>query len=266
MSRRRRSHGEDHENHERWIVSYADFITLLFAFFVVMFAISSVNEGKYKVLSETLSETFADPQIAARRIPIINDNILPVLNPIPATASGGDDPIAREKAALDALFAELQHTLSPYLNEGSISLIRDTRWIEVEMKSSLLFPSGSADLTQAAFPVLRQISDTLRSGPQVIHVEGHTDDVPITTYQFPSNWELSAARAASVVHELMRNGVEPRRMAAVAYSQYQPSADNKTDEGRSRNRRVSLIVLPPGEARRRPIEAAPSPAGSISPR
>jgi chemotaxis protein MotB len=267
MAKRKKSVEEEHVNHERWLVSYADFITLLFAFFVVMYAISSVNEGKYRVLAETMATAFNNPNIARSPEPIqvgeiqrSGGSVIEMVKSQQASDTTKPveiDPEAAEEAArtvaqqtqLDNLFQEIQAVLAPYISEQVITVAREADWIEVDMKSSLLFGSGSADLSPAALPALHKVAELLRNTPNAVHVEGHTDDVPINTVQFPSNWELSAARAASVVHEFMRNGVDPGRMAAIGYSQYQPAAGNDTDEGRNQNRRVVLILLPEGQVR-----------------
>lgn len=264
----RKKRQEEHVNHERWLVSYADFITLLFAFFVVMYSISVVNVGKYRVLAESLVSAFADPKAKREPDPIQvgeiqhGDSVIEMLKGQSESEKqqkdDGSDSVIKQQAQLDALYQQLQQTLSPYIKDQVISTVREPEWIEVDMKSSLLFGSGSADLGQSALPVLQQISALLRDSPNEIHVEGHTDNVPISTSQFPSNWELSAARAASVVHEFMRNAVAPDRMAAIGYGEYQPVATNTTDEGRNLNRRVILILLPAGQTRHKkmPDDAA----------
>lgn len=260
MAKRKRMQ-EEHVNHERWLVSYADFITLLFAFFVVMYAISVVNIGKYRVLAESMSTAFAEPNPRAKRVPDPiqigevkrGGSVIEMMKEQSDSNKPLDADAASQQAQLDILLQQISQTLAPYIRDQVVSVTRESEWIEVDMKSSMLFGSGSADLGQSALPVLRQISDTLRNSPNEIHVEGHTDDVPINTVQFPSNWELSAARAASVVHEFMRNGVDPRRMAAIGYSEYQPVGTNRTDEGRNLNRRVVLILLPVGQTRHKKV-------------
>ncbi|MBS1211787.1 MAG: flagellar motor protein MotD [Proteobacteria bacterium] len=255
---RRKHRRDDHENLERWLVSYADFITLLFAFFVVMYSISSVNEGKYKVLSETLNAVFSDSQKAGlldrsshpvqigivkrspdrAEIPIAPDQ--PPSSPEVIDEYGGEG--ADDLAQMKSLADQMERALAPYIQEDLIELKRQETWIEVEMKSGLLFPSGRSDLVPEAVPVLAKLADIVRTVPNTIHVEGHTDNKPINTREFPSNWELSAARAASVVHELMRDGVEPGRMAAIAYGEHHPIENNDSEDGRYRNRRVTLIL------------------------
>ena len=263
MQRRRRKEDE-HENHERWLVSYADFITLLFAFFVVMYAISSINEGKYRVLSNTLADAFSNDRKSdgAPRTPEpiqvgeVSRSAIDLLqgqHKVEADRGGGGDSLLEggleQKKQLEQLSERLQDTLSEYIVQDVISVTREGDWIEIDMKSALLFASGSAVLSPEAKPVIEKLAAEIRTAPYEIHVEGHTDDKPISTLQFPSNWELSASRAASVVHEFGRQGVDPRRMAALGYGEFQPISDNKTDDGRFRNRRVVVVLLPASLAR-----------------
>ncbi len=257
MTRRKNRH-EEHENLERWLVSYADFMTLLLAFFVVMYSISSVNEGKYKVLSETLNAVFSDNQRAGLverssnpvQIGIIKRSpdrseipIAPAQPPSSPDAideNGGEGVDDAEQ--LQNIADQIEGVLAPYIHEDLIALKQQDTWIEVEMKSGLLFPSGRSDLAPEAIPVLDKLAGIFRTVPNTIPVEGHTDNKPINTREFPSNWELSAARAASVVHQLMSDGVEPGRMAAIGYGEHHPIENNDSEEGRYRNRRVTLIL------------------------
>jgi len=294
MARRKRQ--EEHVNHERWLVSYADFITLLFAFFVVMYAVSSVNEGKYRVLSDTIEAAFksekgfeeeeralqpiqiGEPGTEARTEPMDLEQ-----KPTEAESLLPDRQVLEHAAqVVDTMADELQQTLMPQIQDDLVDVRRNKLWLEVEIKSSLLFPSGSARISREALPVLRRIAEVLRPFPNRIHVEGFTDNVPIHNPVYPSNWELSAARAASVVRLLSRYGLDPQKMAAIGYGEYRPVADNSTPEGRRRNRRVVLVVLPAssqrgsegpevlredlklqqaGEALQRTIEALPSEGG-----
>lgn len=257
MARRRRQHDE-HENLERWLVSYADFVTLLFAFFVVMYAISSVNEGKYRVLSDTLTEAFRDPVKTA--VPTRGADTPPVpaiiepIQPMAATAAdstgllpGGSALVGERQRGptqdLDTLAEQVTDELQPFLGQRLIEISRIGDTVEVAMKSQMLFESGSARLSPQAMPALEGLGRVLEQAGNAIRVEGHTDNRPINTLQFPSNWELSAARAASVVHFLMRVGIQPGRMAAIGYGEHRPVGDNRTDDGRQRNRRVTLVIL-----------------------
>ncbi len=274
MARKRRH--EEHVNHERWLVSYADFITLLFAFFVVMYSISSVNEGKYRVLSDTLTDAFLksaqslDPiQIGERaRSPLPTpgefaspqppevQQVAPIEPPppTPQTATAPETPMLPE------IEQALKSSLRGFIDQDLVSVVQTERGIEVEMKSKMLFESGSAHLSRAALKALRGVAEIIRPLRNEIHVEGHTDNVPISTISFPSNWELSAARAASVVHFFTRLGVSPERIAAIGYGEFRPIADNSTEEGRQRNRRVALVIMA-SEHDRKVMQLAPSASG-----
>lgn len=274
----RKAKHEEHENHERWLVSYADFITLLFAFFVVMYSISSVNEGKYRVLSDSLTAAFrvaphsmtpiqvgdqkpahtpgeapapGSPSLIALPVPTISAPAAPMPVPEakrdkqarPAEAPDRSEHRNPEAPVIDEIADQIVGAMGDLIRDDLISVRRDARWLEVEIKSSILYPSGSAQLAQAAYPMLEELARILAAFPNPIHVEGFTDNVPISTVQFPSNWELSAARAASVVHLFTNYGVAPERMAAIGYGEYKPSADNATPEGRAQNRRVVLVIM-----------------------
>lgn len=261
---RRKHSEEEHVNLERWLVSYADFITLLFAFFVVMYAISSVNEGKYRVLSESLSAVFKEPRK--------DHNLGHTLEPIqigqlkkgqdllgdPAaldgsasseSMTGAAEGLETEYARLESLADRIEAALSPYIQDDLVAVKRHELWVEVEMKSGLFFSSGKAELSKESLPILYRMSEIFREIDNTIHVEGHTDNLPINTPEFPSNWALSSARAAVVVNQLMSNGIDPRRMAAIGYGEHHPIADNRTEEGRYQNRRVVIVLMSHGAAR-----------------
>jgi len=265
-SSRRRGRQEEHENHERWLVSYADFITLLFAFFVVMYSISSVNEGKYRVLSETMSTVFNvvptsdEPiQVGERPRDLLPSPLAP-LTPRRNTAAESTESEKTESAAGKGLGTrgeedteadgmatriadEIAISLQDYVDKDLMRINRVGDRIEIEMKERMLFPSGRARLSRSALQALRQISKTLARIPAHLQIEGHTDNVPISTAEFPSNWELSAARAASVVHFLARAGIDAERMAAVGRGEHRPIAENTDAKGRATNRRVTIVVL-----------------------
>ena len=253
MARRKKKH-EEHVNLERWLVSYADFITLLFAFFVVMYAISSVNEGKYRVLSDTLTEVFQTQPSAPT--PIEFDNALsdqprladdPDFIDLPIPES--DDNLTPDNPELETLSEEITKMVQPLIDDDLINVKKTDFWLEIDIKSSILFRSGEAKLSEDAEDILATIASLLNSYPNDIQVEGFTDNVPIKTRNFPSNWELSSSRAASVVHLFEEEGVEPKRMQAIGYGEHRPIADNGTAEGRNANRRVNLVVLGQGDVR-----------------
>lgn len=276
MARRRAP--EEPENHERWLVSYADFITLLFAFFVVMYSISSLNEGKYKILTESLVGIFNQPDRAVKPIPIGEERPRTTLTEkMPADELSGP----HHEAALDPLesiMRSMRGAFADLIDAKQLTVRGNELWVEIELNSSLLFPSGDALPNDRAFALLEKIAGILAPFANPIHVEGFTDNLPINTASYPTNWELSAARAGSVVRMLVADGVAPERLAAVGYGEFQPIADNKTAEGRARNRRVVLVVsrnldvrrsvsgvgsgnAQPSDAMRRAgTQSAPSPA------
>lgn len=264
MGRKKRH--EDHINHEAWAIPYGDLVTLLLAFFVVMYSISSVNEGKYRVLSESLVAAFRGTPKTTRPIQIgdnpasggaeqgRNDALpqgtvdrstlsLPLDNP-PGGIAGIPSPGgAAMRENLESMADEIRTALADLIELDQVRIRATPLWLEVEIKTDLLFPVGVADVSQAALPVLQQLGDIFRPMPNPLRVEGHTDDVPISTTRFPSNWELSAARASRVVRLFQERGVAPERMVAVGLGEYRPLDDNDTVEGRNRNRRVSIVIL-----------------------
>ncbi|MFL1466189.1 flagellar motor protein MotD [Marinobacter sp. HN1S83] len=250
MRRRRQPPQDDLHNKERWLISYADFITLLFAFFVVMYSVSSVNEGKYKVLSETLTGVFNAPQRSFQPIEVgdqsrrsdssSSDSVI-----VPEVTEAPSNPELSEQGRTEALRAmadQLALEFDELINQGVVSLESNDRWLELNLPDSLLFSSGAAEPHYDGFAVVEKIAGVLRNRDNAVKVEGFTDNRPIRTSAFPSNWELSAARAAAVVRMLTMEGVEPERLAAVGYGAHQPVARNDTEEGRRRNRRVVLLI------------------------
>lgn len=243
---------EEHVNHERWLVSYADFITLLFAFFVVMYSISSVNEGKYRVLSSTLVTAFS-PNSSLKPVqygkqlqaPIIQHKAL-IDNPDDIARIGVDHeitPTSRELAQMQKIADEVEFKLKKLVDEDKVNIFKTNKGVEIEIKSSILFVSGQAVIQNSAKSVLKDISAVLAGLDAPINVEGFTDNIPIKTLIFPSNWELSASRAANVVHLFSEYGIKPERMSAIGYGEYKPIVSNNTAEGRERNRRINIVVL-----------------------
>ena len=258
----RKKKPEEHVNHERWMVSYADFITLLFAFFVMMYSISIVNTGKFKVLSESLTAAFTDPARSLEPIQVgdlvrapaeMQDQSFAEPQPKPIRpvemrqmAKLVDvDPVLLDKASkqLDEIQARVETAMSEMIAQGAITVQRSEYWIEIEMNSSVLFESGSSILYPRVVPILTQLGRVMIDFPNHVHVEGYTDTMPINTEMFPSNWELSGSRAATVVRLFEFTGVKPDRLAAIGYGEYYPVAENTNAEGRARNRRVVAVVL-----------------------
>lgn len=236
MARRRRN--EEPINHERWLVSYADFITLLFAFFVVMYSISSVNEGKYKVLSDSMEGIFKQAERSIKPIPIGDE---PFKGQTDAEGDG-ESTGGLAQDPLESIAEQIREQFEGLLGGGQLYVRANEMWLELELSSSLLFPSGDAIPHQDAFNIIEKISGILAPFENPIQVEGFTDNLPISTAQYPTNWELSAARAASIVRMLAMDGVKPERLAAVGYGEFQPIVENTDAVGRARNRRVVLVI------------------------
>lgn len=259
MARRRKRRVVGAGNHERWMVSYADFVTLLFAFFVVMYSISQVNEGKYKTLSDSLGEAFSNKEQQSQALVPIQIGALPTtIQPIPLetpnTAEAEErrelsEEILKERRQLSQVSDQLGQVLSPFIDDKLVSVKKNDYWIELEMNSELLFLSGEAELSKKAIPVLKKIAEVINPLPNMVNIEGHTDNVPIENIKFRSNWDLSSARATSVVHEFVKEGINPLRLSAIGYGEFHPIDDNKVEEGRFNNRRVVLVLMSQAFAR-----------------
>lgn len=258
----RRRPVEASASHERWLVSYADFITLLFAFFVVMYSISQVNQSKYRVLSNSLMETFTDK--GARSIALIQVGELSrssdpsVIDQPPRIEAPGEEGTkgqpgdgAFEKTAdLPQLSDMFEDEFADLIADEQIQINSNEFWLEIELKAGILFESADAEPSLVAESVFADMAVLLKDWSNPIQVEGFTDDVPINNGRYPSNWELSAARASSAVKLLVKGGVTPQRLSAVGYGEFQPVAENNTSRGRAANRRVVLMVA--RERRERP--------------
>ena len=263
---RRRAHVEEHENHERWLVSYADFITLLFAFFVVMYSLSTVNEGKYRVLSDSLVSAFRNVNINSRGEQIAPGTdtpaVMPILpqirtRPVVTPADAREEERKKQvREKMRQMAKEIKEALSPVVRQGKVNVTEGLKGITVEINASVLFPLGEAQLQPAAVKALRAVAEVVAPAEFPITVEGHTDPTPIATLQFPSNWELSGARASSVVRLFVDTGVAPQRLTASGYGEQRPVASNDTPEGRARNRRVTILIEAqnPDDLRELPIK------------
>ena len=315
---RKRKHDE-HVNHEAWAIPYADLMTLLLAFFVVMYAVSVVNEGKYRVMSESIIEAFNGSSHVIAPMPktrVAPHNIdpaiatpagqpgaagAPIAVPIPLRPSptrvvelrkhtGQPTPprtpedmppgperatptvaqtreaptvaqtreaptVAQKREAaeraqqgeqrenLDRIRDQVERAMQPLIDKKLVVVRRTANWLEVEIRTDILFPSGVAQLSSPADQVLSSLAGILAPFSNPLRVEGYTDDKPINTAVYPSNWELSAARAASVARLFSDHGISPTRLGIIGWGQFRPAADNATVEGRNRNRRVLVVVL-----------------------
>jgi chemotaxis protein MotB len=240
---RRKHFEETHENHERWLISYADFITLLFAFFVVMYAVSVVNVGKYRVLSDALGDAFGGRGAASKldtSAALADPEALPLSNII---ARKRAEAAKRERERLQLLARKLQSSLAPLINAGRVRITQTNRGVTVEINASVLFDEGDAALAGNARETLQAVAGLLKDDTHAIEVEGHTDTTRISNAAFPSNWELSAVRASTVVRLFIDSGVPERRLAAIGRGANMPLASNGDPAGRARNRRVAITVL-----------------------
>ncbi|MDO9597061.1 MAG: flagellar motor protein MotD [Azoarcus sp.] len=250
MSRRRKKEDE-HENHERWLVSYADFITLLFAFFVVMYSLSSINEGKYRVLSDSIVQAFrsinvneSGEQIIIPPVTVAPSVVPPTPKPLTPSAEELKAEEQRRQTAqrMRSMADEIRRVLQPLTENGQVSVTEGAFGITVEINASVLFAPGEAVLGIPAVTALRAVANVVALAAFPVTIEGHTDNIPINTFRFPSNWELSAVRASSVVRLFVESGVAPERLTAAGYADQRPVANNTNEEGRSRNRRVAILI------------------------
>ena len=264
---RKKKH-EEHVNAEAWAIPYGDLVTLLFALFTVMYAMSSVNEGKFRVLSDSMIAAFNGAPKSMRPVNIgekqpgkggekeltgITPTVFIQIKDEKSTPDGKlvpRDPTKTENmqsadlpGALIRMQRQVQDAMQSLIDAKLVTVRRENMWLEIEINADILFPSGAGEFTPAAEPVLDKLAEVLKPFPNPIRVEGHTDDRPIRTSEFPSNWELSAARAASVVHQFTKQGVDPLRLEIVGFGEFHPRQPNDTNEGRNANRRVVVLVL-----------------------
>ena len=241
----RRPKRADRDNNDRWLVSYADFITLLFAFFVVMYAISSVNEGKYKVLSTSINSAFSRMNLTldSDTQNMDQDELLHTL--VDRRNARIAKQQRKQQEYMQNLFDNLSRVLAPLVSKGQVSVIQSGRGIVLDLNVSALFQEGDATLQPKAVQTLAAVAKVLQPGDLAIQVEGHTDNVPINTAQYPSNWELSSARASSVVRLFIKEGVDSKRLTAAGVADNQPLVANDTPEHRAKNRRVTVTILTP---------------------
>lgn len=248
MRRRRRS--KHHVSHERWLVSYADFITLMFAFFVVLFATSQADRKKEQAVSQAIDRAFRtlglfqpakiDPR--SKGFAISKDPAATPVNIVLGDELGISPDMMKQ---LQHVQEQLQGKLSNQIAEHVVAMHIGRDGLVISLREAGFYNSGSATPHPSSMPSLDAIAQTLKATPFDIRIEGHTDNVPIHNSQFDSNWELSTARATRLARLFIeRQGFEPERLSASGYAEYHPVASNATAEGRSENRRVDIIVLP----------------------
>ncbi len=253
MRRHLESNTEDVQSVDRWLISYADFITLLFAFFVVMYSISQVNENKYEKLSSSLEKAF-DVSLKSKDLiqigelsrslqPVTGDDIeQPELDKETEELGKIDSENFASSEEFKDLENGLRNALGDLIKQELAEIKSDANWINITLRSGLLFPSGSDVLNTGADTLLSEVANLINVNNQLILVHGHTDNIPIKTERFPSNWELSSARAVAVVRKLQNLAVYAPRMAVQGHGEYQPIAANNSVENRAKNRRVVISI------------------------
>jgi len=291
----RKKHHEEHANHEAWAIPYGDLITLLLAFFVVMYSMSSVNEGKYRILSDSLVAAFrgsprtptpiqigehpAGQSGETRMSGVRPTTFIKMRDQLPGAGifKGSPDAPSADKHAGEAaagkqasgalirMAQDVENALKALIERKLVTVRQEKLWLEVEIRTDILFASGEASVNPAAVPVLKSLADILKPFPNPIRVEGHTDNRPIRTALYPSNWELSAARAATVVHLFTSQGVDPQRLEIIGLGAEHPIASNDTPEGRNTNRRVRIVVLQSADIPEDVYAVRPTPAAVPAP-
>lgn len=237
---RKKKHPE-HVNHERWLVSYADFITLLFAFFVVMFAVSQVDTKKLGRFTQSFQQAVGIEILPSSGKGLLAGDPNMQSEPAPPKADGkGGNGLPGE---LESLRTELNILKAAKKEElAKLQVLVRKNELVLRLADNVLFESGYAVLQEPARKVLRPVVDILKTVKVSVRVEGHTDSVPIHSSRWSSNWELSTARSTAVVFFMLDSGIAPPRMSAAGYGQHQPIASNDTEDGRSKNRRVDLVI------------------------
>jgi chemotaxis protein MotB len=216
---------------ERWLVSYADFMTLLFAFFATMYAISSVDKLKLSAVAQGLQKAFDDP---ARERPRSGQGVLPANSSIVGTDAEVSTADVQSRVTRD---------LASELASEHLKLIIDRRGVTLSIPEAGAFAVGRDELSDTAQQLVARIAATLADFPNAVRVEGHTDDVPIHNLRFTSNWDLSAARSSRVVEFLISRGLSPQRLSATGYAEFHPRVPGTSPEARASNRRIDLVIL-----------------------
>jgi chemotaxis protein MotB len=277
---------QEHFNHERWLVSYADFITLLFAFFVVLYSSSQVDKRKAGRLALAIQVAFQEMgvfQTSSTKIPIKDEEAIPfekvqiieninkdadlkrIVNPMKGVLSSAGEPQALQEAR-----EAIQKALSPEIQRKEVSMSMRREGLVVSLKEMGFFDSGSANIRPGSLDAIARLAAVLKQRPENLRIEGHTDNVPIHTARFSSNWELSTTRATELIQLLITQyGIPPSHLSAAGYGEFHPVAGNDTPEGRAQNRRLDVVILapfqPPARTQENEKGEAPSPASAPNP-
>ncbi|KAA0891762.1 OmpA family protein [Oryzomonas rubra] len=245
---------EKHVNHERWLVSYGDFITLLFAVFVTLYAMSQTDKKKVEEVMQSLQQSFGMVTAGAPtpKINVIQSkpiSIIPTIKPEMSVAPSGRSRSGQARTrAEEKDFRQIKSSIEAYLvkqgAQSKVNLTITRRGLIVSLKEAGFFDSGQAQIKQSAYELLNTIAEVMTQYNNPLRIEGHTDNAPISTAQFPSNWELSTTRATNVLKYLLKYyDAEPEKISATGYGEFRPVADNSTPENRAKNRRVDMVLL-----------------------
>lgn len=244
----RRRPASTHASHERWLVSYADFITLLFAFFVVMFATSHADRAKAQQVSDSVKKALSNSDLRAVTLAILGSAArtngpakaqtpLAAIKPTPAQ-------IVPQVAELAPSLKLLTEQLADEIREGKVQIHMEARGLVISFRQAALFPSGQDEIARDTWPSIGKIAAAMKQIPNPVRLEGHTDSVPIHNTRFRSNWELSAARSIALLDLFTGHfGVPAEKLSISGYADNDPTASNETEEGRARNRRVDIVFL-----------------------
>ena len=246
MRRRHAEHEEEHGNHERWLLTYADLITLLLALFMMLYAMSVLDLRKYQAFQEAFTQGMGGHKTQANDIAPETPNpvTIPSATPVP------DASKALDQEELKKLKKKLEKQLKDAGLQDEVQLELQSRGLVMNVVSGVLFDSASATLTKQGEALLGSLEVVFASVSNQLVVEGHTDPRPISSSQFPSNWELSTARATAVLRDLIKEGIRDTRLSAAGYADTRPRASNATETGMARNRRVDIVILAaPGKAK-----------------
>lgn len=253
MARRKRPHSH-HANHERWIISYADFVTLLFAFFVVMFATASSDRKKVAAVSESVRQALEQGQMSnvgsAIRAALAGSSSKQLGGRASATATPkkpdqpAEETSGRTSVELASSLKLLEKELSREIQSGDVSLRMEPRGLAISFRQAALFDSGEDVVKRSAYQAIVKVAHAISLIPNQVRLEGNTDNIPIHNGRFRSNWELSVARSIAILNLLVdRNDVPRSRLGVAGYADVAPIATNDTDEGRAKNRRVDVVIL-----------------------
>jgi chemotaxis protein MotB len=237
MSRKKKGHHEEHENLERWLITYADLITLLLGLFVVLYSMSQIDLNKYQQWISAFSQLFGGGGVLASGKGVL-------VTPVPQRAgSEVQASTYQASSSQQKLEVQINAILSTNIQSKKIIVTTSPEGLTIHLLERLLFESGSAELKPEAKAVLDTIAEILKFLPNKIRIEGHTDDRPIRSARFPSNWHLSVARALNTAYYLMSKGVNPEKISIAGYSEYRPIAPNDSEENRAKNRRVDIVIV-----------------------